>query len=402
MFGFSALSKIIPNTPNPFSKSVKGVSYGRVVDIILDENHPLFEQNGEWGSIGVIFYKSVGFSVTSIPSTKGQKAFPYFPNFKHYPLIGEIVPLIALPNVEISENATSTSIYYLPPTNIWNTTHQNAQPVAISKPTTQRKTIFQTQLGSPNISGQESNISLGKTFKEKNNIHSLQPYEGDVIIEGRWGNTIRLGSTVKNQNPWSNEGTDGDPIIILKAGSNPDNTEEAWIPEKENVDKDSSSIYMTSQQQIPIKNSLSDYSSYTSDSPTPPDQYNKNQVLINSGRLMFNANQDHIVLSSNLTVSFNAGKGYNFDTPGHFVVKTGTTVRLGDKQAPHPLLKGDITISILSDMVTEMIKFTSLFQSVPTPGLEGVKAAAGILVPKLTKIKAELETKTKSSKTFTK
>ena len=32
------------------------VTSGRVVDIILDENHPLFETNGEWSSLGTIFF----------------------------------------------------------------------------------------------------------------------------------------------------------------------------------------------------------------------------------------------------------------------------------------------------------------------------------------------------------
>jgi hypothetical protein len=38
------------------------------------------------------------------------------------------------------------------------------------------------------------------------NIHPLLPYEGDMLYEGRFGNSIRFGSTVKNSsipNPWS-------------------------------------------------------------------------------------------------------------------------------------------------------------------------------------------------------
>ena len=47
-----------------------------------------------------------------------------------------------------------------------------------------------------------------------------------------------------------------------------------------------------------------------------------------------------------------------------------------------------------------MTNFVTLFQSVPTPGLEGVKAAASILVPKLQSLKTALP-KTKSTKTYT-
>ena len=58
----------------------------------------------------------------------------------------------------------------------------------------------------------------GKTFEEKV-ISPLQPYEGDLLIEGRWGNSIRFGSSVNTSSEytvnsnWS--GTNGSPIIIL-------------------------------------------------------------------------------------------------------------------------------------------------------------------------------------------
>ena len=403
-YGFSALSSINPPPPNNNKGGGKGITYGRVFDIILDENHPKFDLNGEWGSIGVIFFKSVEFNQTPGSGTKGTKAFPYFPNFKHYPLIGEIVPILFLPSVEIGERSTSTVAYYLPPTNIWNTVHQNAQPVIVKKPNSLSKTIFQTLTGSPNITPtSQSEVELGETFKEKNDIHSLQPFEGDVIIEGRWGNSIRLGSTVIGKaNNWSEVGDDGDPIIIIRNGQNKSNPNESWVPEAEDISDSPSSIYLTSTQKLPLDQVLSDYRSFSSSPPTSPQEYNKEQIIIDSGRIILNSSLDHILLSSNLAISFNSNEGFYFDTPSRFTVKAGDTIRLGDTEAPHPVLKGDITIDILSGLISEMIKFVSLFPSVPTPGLEGVKAGAGMLLPKLTQIKAELETKTKSSKTFTK
>ena len=35
------------------------LTFGRVVDIVLDDNHPNFEQLGGWSSIGTIFYKPI-------------------------------------------------------------------------------------------------------------------------------------------------------------------------------------------------------------------------------------------------------------------------------------------------------------------------------------------------------
>jgi hypothetical protein len=50
------------------------------------------------------------------------------------------------------------------------------------------------------ITDQDTDIELGETFNENNvlNNRPLLPYEGDIIYEGRFGNSIRFGSTVNN------------------------------------------------------------------------------------------------------------------------------------------------------------------------------------------------------------
>ena len=68
----------------------------RVVDIILDSDHPKFTQSGGWNSIGTIFFTPVKY-----PGLKRNKAVlnnakPLFSNIKLYPLINEIVSITAL------------------------------------------------------------------------------------------------------------------------------------------------------------------------------------------------------------------------------------------------------------------------------------------------------------------
>ena len=59
---------------------------------------------------------------------------------------------------------------------------------------------MEVEAGSPQIENStDLNVRVGDTFTTKQYIYPLRPYEGDVIQEGRWGNSIRLGSTVKNQ-----------------------------------------------------------------------------------------------------------------------------------------------------------------------------------------------------------
>ena len=411
------ISTFSPSSSSPqSSKRRGGIAYGRVVDIILDEGttneeKEKFKANGEWAGVGTIFYKSVTQPVGLNQSrTEGIKAFPYFPNFKHYPLIGEIVPIIQLPSPTIGVSTTTDTVsYYLPPTNIWNTVHHNAYPYLPGLPPSQQKSYTQSEAGSfAKDSPSQSPIEFGKTFIQRDNIRDLLAFEGDVIVEGRWGNTIRLGSTVTSRpNNWSSVGVCGDPIIIIRNGQNQPNTTPIQQPEVENINKEGSSVYLTSTQAIPIQTPTAEEthssgkSSYHKFYPTPPSKYNiGTQAIINGDRVIINAKTDHVLIDAGLTLSFNAQKGFNFDTPKNFVVKTGTTIRLGKEFAPHPLVKGDKMVNLLDSLISELSNLAITLQSVPVPGMEGVKAASTILVPKLAELKASLPA-TKSTKTFT-
>ena len=185
--------------------ATSAISTYRVVDIILDDTHKNWKKYGEWNGIGTIFIDSVK-NPTFNKSNSNSKvaAYPLFPNLKYYPLINELVPIIYLPNTNIVNNTTSVSPYYLPPINIWNSQIHNAIPVANTLPETQQRDYEQTTAGATvrRVEDESTEINLGKTFKESNviNIHPLLPYEGDTIYEGRFGNSIRLGSTVNNAN----------------------------------------------------------------------------------------------------------------------------------------------------------------------------------------------------------
>ncbi len=57
------------------------------------------------------------------------------------------------------------------------------------------------------------------------------------------------------------EGTNGDPILIIRNGQGTQN-EEGWVPTVEDINNDESSIYATSTQKIPLKASSTNYFSY--------------------------------------------------------------------------------------------------------------------------------------------
>jgi len=366
----------------------------RVINIVLDEANPRFKEFGEWNGLGTI-----EFDLVDSPTPPNQlypTARPLDPSVKSFPLINEIVYILALPNTNIGEFASTKTNYYINTVGIWNHPHHNAFPQNSNiLPPSQQKDYVQTQLGSVRrVTDQSTEIFLGATFVERGNIHPLLPFEGDKIIEGRWGNSMRLGSTVKNApNTWSSTGTNGDPITIIRNGQG-NQTDEGWIPTVEDINNDDTSIYFTSTQKIPLEASSTSYSSYSSNPPTKPNEYAGKQLILNSGRLVFNSTEDHVLLSSKKTVNINAISGFSIDSPQSVI--QSNSVLLGGINAVEPVLKGDTTINILVDLVNQLQALAIALQSVtPLAGI-AVAPAAAQLAPQLAIIRTQLQTTTKS------
>lgn len=375
----------------------------RVKSIILDESHPRFKELGEWNSLGVIEYQSID---NPQETTFYPLAYPVYANNKNLPLINEIVYLLTLPDTNIGELPSPTKSYYFNSVSIWNHPHHNAYPLnSNTPPESQQKDYQQTQAGSVRrVTDQSTEIFLGSTFKERSNIHPLLPFEGDVIQEGRWGNSIRFGSTVKKRpNNWSEgNSTNGDPLIIIRNGQSPKASNEGWIPITEDINNDLSSIYITSTQQIPLNASSTNYTSYKSDIPTTPNKYSGNQIMLSSGRLVFNSSTDHILFSSKKSINLNAVTSVNIDAPTTII--QSENVYLGSKDAIQPVLLGNTTVQLLNQLITNLNAFMNICSTVvgTAPGVPigPLNVAASQMITTLNQLQANLEgTKSKYVKT---
>ena len=341
---FNSGGNSTPSSTNPGSQfqMSMGITPARVVDIILDDSHPKFKEYGEWSSIGIIFFTTnianpipLRFIGESAVSTDSPIAYPLQANIKNYPLINEIIYILFLPSNELLESPLQRIPYYLPPINIWSSQHHNGIPTVEQAA---NQNIADDYLNTTNgnfrqITDNSSDVYLGKTFKERINTYPLLPYEGDIIYEGRWGNSIRLGSTVTDaniSNEWSSVGTNGDPITILRNGQGSD-PKEPWIPRLEDINNDKSSIYLTSTQKLSlltVSNIKDSFEKSISSTPTSPSQYEGNQITLNSGRLVFNAKSDSIILSSEKSIHLTSNDMIGIDGANQISI-SAPTVYLG-------------------------------------------------------------------------
>jgi hypothetical protein len=380
-YGIAGLAQgALSRFSEPVEPKEKILFSARVKDIILDESNPLFKQYGEWASIGMVLIEDVTQPTNTNSNTQ---AYPLFPNIKQYPLLNEVVVVISLPSTGLESSTTSNRFYYFPPINVWGSQHHNAIPGISTLPPSQQKDYEQTSAGSVRrVTDGGTEINLGKGFVEQIDINPLQPYIGDYILEGRFGNSIRFG------------GYEGkEPIIKIRNGQGPV-TNEGWTTVDENINEDKASIYLSTNQQVPIESNTYNYNSYNV-APESTSEYSNPQVLINSGRLVFNANSDSVLISSAKSINLNSQDSVNIDSQNVFVVNS-PSILLGSKDATEPLLKGDTTIELLSELVGQLNQWMVIFNANPSPYLLPLKVSTTPLISTLTRIKTELETKTKS------
>ena len=334
----------------------------RVIDIVLDENHPKFNYVGQWNGIGAIFYELVNSSGTT---SNLSYALPYDSQQKTYPLVNEIVLLFSLPNQHIGVNTANQSYFYLKPLGVWNHPHHDAYPnlVKSNNPqqsqdyrATENGVVRQVTDGSTEIDLNSPVNPSQNTFVEKSNIHPLMPYMGDSLMEGRYGQSIRFGSTAKSKseisNNWSSEGNNGDPITILRNGQPTQVSDRGWIPITEDISQDLTSVYLTSYQKIPFSIANENFVSYTTP-PITPAQFANPQIILNSDRIVLNAKNDSVLISGQKSVGISSNGSVNIESTSEMNLAS-KLVRLGGVKANQSVLKGDDTVEYLKILITEL------------------------------------------------
>ena len=327
---------------------------GKVFAVITTHNTPtkeLYEREGKSDGIGTIFYLDYNNSkdtvLNEVNLSSCSVAKPYYANIQDYPLVGELVTLVDAPSPASQIALNITQKYYTGVINIWNNNQQNSL----------------------------SNDSLGATFSENADIRKLLSFEGDRIYQGRKGNGIRFGSTVKMTpmlNEWSNTGNNGDPITILVNGYI--TTDQKQItPNIEEINKELSSIYLTSTQRIPLIPDRNVNLNPITNPKIVSSYFGSSQLLFNSDRLVLNSKKDEVMIfaktnveiNTNNVINLNAGKRTHLNAPKNYI-----GIKPNGELPTEPLLLGGKTIELLSKILTTISNFGSELASVisPPPG----------------------------------
>ncbi len=237
---------------------------------------------------------------------------PFGP-LKQIPLIGEQVMVVQGPSWNASTSTLTDVGYYYPPFNVHNNINIGILPKTFLRNTSAQDATQYRNSFVP-IRELASKVHIGETFKEVPTVKPIQPYEGDTILEGRFGQSIRMSSTIiENKHPLSRKGknvyeirgcddwqgdTSGAPITWITNGLKPIAGSAQYTAES--FENDASTICLTAGQKL--------VTFQTAQPNLGPDVRKSNiadvnQVIINSDRLVFNAKKEHIVLSAKRSVT---------------------------------------------------------------------------------------------------
>ena len=387
-FGFPSMTNRALGNPKNFNSKKKqsGEILVRVNDIILDENHSQWDPNKGLDQIGTIIGNKANFDGTI--ENQIINARPAFSAASKYPTINEYVKAWK----HITPNIPAGSWVYGEVIPVWGMLAPNVSPYPINTtsllPPSQQLNYSQIEAGGVNVVDNEvQQIQLNSpnsisqaTFVERSNIHPLMPYMGDILYEGRWGNSIRLGSTVKSKsqfaNPWSRSGVNGDPITIIRNGQSKNANEFGAEPIVENIKQDLSSIYLTSTQSLPYDLSglqANPYKSYLIPGipkPISTPQFISPQILLNSDRIVIDAQSNDVLIGANRSIGLFGGTSVNIES--NQINMSANSIMLGVSTADNgmqPILKGDDTVDVLLQLtnilqgISEILKTSQIYPS---------------------------------------
>jgi len=321
-----------------------------VLDIILDENHPQFKDYRDIGKAKVRFVTSQnGMSSEVLTYAK-----PLDSNIKSYPLVHEVV---------IAVNYLG-DLYYTQRMNIFNNPNENSYP-GVSLPSLQTKgsggkgsakeyNEISTS-GSPNKKNDQSAFSLGKIFSTNKNIKPIKPFEGDIIYEGRFGQSIKFGSNPKTHLP----------NMKIKVGHPEEVPNKFLALIEENINDDPNSLWITSDEEIGFNPATLDSDVHLQFYPNKPPTFIGNQLFINSDRVVLNARQNEIMGFAKKAINLVSSGIFTIDAVGETIINSSNKVivntpqiYLGSKDAKEQVVLGTTLKKLLEELIDAITKLT--------------------------------------------
>lgn len=345
-----------------------------VLDVILDDTHPAFinknldpedwpvDANGEkakegqpnYGWIGMIKFRFLNSQEKTVKEILSWAIPMENTGVTEYPLMNEVVIIgqylgnyYYSKKINLNKQINTNANFELE-----RSVGQVSQNINeyTNKPYTGPVSVLnggeKTQAENPNYVG-----NLGNYFKFNPAIRSLQRYEGDSIVESRFGSSIRFGAYDGNRDNDNGLGeyatNGGNPMILIRNRQEPvkGKSEPSKLINKgytlENINEDGTSIHITSGKTVSLfkpttqkimfsKTIKEEQPMFSPDGSTEFDYpiQNGDQIVINSDRLIFSSKASETFHFSKKRYSIVTDDEFTVDAQKQVVITTNTSTTL--------------------------------------------------------------------------
>ena len=350
----------------------------RVVDVILDSSHTKYGDHHEALSINGVFYRRIDTQGTEDPTADVNFAYQGNMSNKTVPLVGEIVRLMDGPS-EIGGQGTGANKpkqYWMEIIPVWNSPQDNVS-----------------------TTDQYEDQAFGDVFQDTGDVNPLQAAPGDVFTVGRYGNSIRFGGSTIKDGEIITDDNNGKGVIFISNGRE---RGDGMTSVLEDINLDAASIYLVEDHVVPLEQANEKRDAWEEE-PEKADVYQGKQVIVNSGRLYFNAYEESVLFSAIESVSGNANT-ISFDGVEYVGLDAGK-IYLGTAafKEEQPVLRGQISTDWMEDFLKQfeqVVKALATLPPAPPAAIAKLIATGNAIMPIITPLKQQLPN-LHSAKTFT-
>ena len=364
-------------------------SYGVVYEVLTDVGSETAKAKGLGTSvtIGCIRFRLLSDNSININSVEQLSiAYPLDKNSLTLPTRNEIVIIHSFGgNKHYSRIGGDVTPNLNANTDLISKKFDNEIKIDSSNDATNYQNVSSTGIARTNKNSGKSDFDgYGEYFTDNSNIHKLKLYEGDTLLESRFGQSIRFSGYNNSENKFA-------PTITIRNGENADSLQsDVGTSTEENINKDGNIIFLGSGEKLleltlPTTNAKESLFNY-------PTELKGNQILLSSDRIILSAKTSQMIFASKEDIGFitdgqfsiDTTKGINvtanqhiyFDVKDKFNFSITTTgggaIALGSTETDElePAVKGETLKNLLYDLmqiIAQQIYVTPAGPTAPGP-----------------------------------
>lgn len=386
------ISNITSNSVRKVSKKSLS-SLGVVSDVILDQDSNLIPQietdedftDDETTYIGAVRVSRISDGVVN--KENFDFAFPHDRNIIRLPIKNEIVQLhdvggtLYYSLIDSYFSPSITADINLLNTIINDSDFESVDPSKVN----QYKNASRTGIPRSTTVDSDDEGTFGEYYEGDQNIHRLKLFEGDILWESRFGQSIRF-------NGYDGENSDMNPTIFIRNGENGISQSENKFGDTtvEDINRDGTSIVISSGSRIIdftpgtlSSQSKTDFKTQPKSVNNYPQELDGDQVLVSSGRLIFSSRSDETLMFSKGNFGIISDKNFSLDlgggiignVKGHIDIKTNdknVTLKTGNGHVElgsdglENMVLGETLVELMGDILDAIIQQTYATPSGPT------------------------------------